>query len=311
MKSNYLLESVDSLSLQKEIENIINSLNFNDQYKVLYDLDEVELSSALEEIDTYSFFSSKKIIVIKNIFNKSNDKDVKHLLKYIDNYNSDNLLIMTAEKIDNRLALSKELKKNNNVCYKKIEIDPYQYIRNKLNGYKINNTTVSLLVDKCRGDITKIDTECEKLMVYKINELEITDLDISNLVVKKLGESNEIFYSLVNYIISKNKKKAFTTYKELLEYNVDSNSIIGLMASQMKLVAQIKVLKDENKTNQEILSILNLKSIYQVKKLSEYIYDYSYEEIANFINLLADTDYKIKSGKIDSSNAIELLIVSL
>lgn len=311
MKNNYLLESIDSLSLQKEIDNIINLLKFNDQYKVVYDLEEVELSSALEELDTYSLFSSKKVIIIKNIFNKSNDKDVKHLLKYIDNYNSDNLLIMTTEKIDNRLAFSKELKKNCNVSYNKIEIDPYQYIRNKLKNYKINNSTVSLLVDKCRSDITKIDNECEKLMVYKIKEKEITDLDVSNLVVKKLGESNDILYSLVNYVISKNKKKAFSAYKELLEYNVDANSIIGLMASQMKLIAQIKVLKDEGKSNQDILSILNLKSIYQVKKLSEYIYNYSYKEITNFINLLADTDYKIKSGKVDSSNAIELLIISL
>ena len=47
------------------------------------------------------------------------------------------------------------------------------------------------------------------------------------------------------------------------------------------------------------------------KKLSEYIYTYSLEDIHIFFNKLSDLDYKIKSGRIDSKDAIELLIIDL
>ena len=148
-------------------------------------------------------------------------------------------------------------------------------------------------------------------MMYRIDTREIVREDITNLVVKKLGDSNEILFSLVKAIMSKEKKQALKLYNDLKAYQIDANSIIGLMASQMKLVSQIKVLKEKNLNVNQIQQNLNLKSSYQVKKLSEYIYSYSYNDIKTFFNRLFDLDYSIKTGKVDSSNAIELLIINL
>ena len=83
------------------------------------------------------------------------------------------------------------------------------------------------------------------------------------------------------------------------------------MASQMKLISQIKVLKEDNFSNIEIQEKLNIKSLYQIKKLSEYIYNYSLLDIHSFFNKLSLLDYRIKSGKIDSKDAVELLIIDL
>lgn len=309
--NNYLLEASDHLLIQKEIENIIKKEGYNDQYQATYDLEETELANAIEDLDTYSFLSDKKVIIIKNILSSlATDSSKEHLLKYIENYNPSNLLIMTADKLDAK-TFSKKLKSSKNVTYKKLEVNEEEYIKDKLKDYKISKVDLIYLLDLCKNDITKIDSECDKLMIYKINDKEITKDDITNLVVKKLGDSNEILYSLVNAIMSKNKKLSLKIYQELKEYQIDSNSIIGLMTSQMKLISQIKVLKEDNLSNVEIQQKLNLKSIYQVKKLSEYIYNYTFKEIGDFYKKLADTDYKIKTGRIDSNDAIELLIINL
>ena len=309
--NNYLIESSDHLLVQKEIQKIIEKENFTSNYQTTYDLEEVPLINALEDLDTYSFLSDKKIVIIKNILSSFvTDNEKEHLLKYIDNYNPNNLLIMTCDKLDAK-SFSKKLKNIKNISYQKLQINEEKYTTDKLKGYKISKEDILYLIDLCKKDITKIDSECEKLMIYKINSKEIFHEDITNLVVKKLGDSNEILFSLVNSIISKNKKKALLLYQELKEYQIDSNSIIGLMASQMKLISQIKVLKEDNLSNMEIQESLKLKSIYQVKKLGEYIYDYSYKEIGDFLHKLADTDYKIKTGRIDSKYAIELLIINL
>lgn len=311
MKNSYLLETEDSVLLENKIEEIIKKTNFVDAYKSIYDIEDVNLDNALEDLDTYSFLSDKKIIIVKNFLNDNNDTRLEHLLRYIDNPNPDNLLILTTKKIDNRLNIIKLLKKNDNIDINSVEVDSYKYVSNLLKGYNIDNSSINLLIELCKNDITRLTSECNKLMIYKEDEKIITKDDINNLVIRKLGDSNELLFSLIKYIISKDKSMALKTYKELMLYNVDVNSIIGLMTSQIKLTYQIKLLSDENLSNNEIQDKLKLKSLYQVKKIKEYIYNYTYNEIYDFIHKLADVDYNIKSGRIDSSSAIEMLIINL
>ena len=308
---NYLLESSDHLLLEKKIDSIIEKEKFQGEYRATYDLEEVALANALEDLDTYSFLSSKKVIIIKNILSSLTlENEKKHLIKYLENPSSDNLLIMTSDKMDAK-TFSKKLKSLKTLEYQKLETNPVSFAKNILDGYKISNMDLSYLAELCNNDITKLNSECEKLMMYRIDTREIVREDITNLVVKKLGDSNEILFSLVKAIMSKEKKQALKLYNDLKAYQIDANSIIGLMASQMKLVSQIQVLKEKNLNVNQIQQNLNLKSSYQVKKLSEYIYSYSYNDIKTFFNRLFDLDYSIKTGKVDSSNAIELLIINL
>lgn len=308
---NYLLESSDHLLLEKKIDSIIEKEKFQGEYRATYDLEEVALANALEDLDTYSFLSSKKVIIIKNILSSlALENEKKHLIKYLENPSSDNLLIMTSDKMDAK-TFSKKLKSLKTLEYQKLETNPVSFAKNILDGYKISNMDLSYLAELCNNDITKLNSECEKLMMYKIDTKEIAREDITNLVVKKLGDSNEILFSLAKAIMSKDKKQALKLYNDLKVYQIDANSIIGLMASQMKLVSQIKVLKEKNLNVSQIQQNLNLKSSYQVKKLSEYIYSYSYNDIKTFFNKLFNLDYSIKTGKVDSSNAIELLIINL
>lgn len=308
---NYLLESSDHLLLEKKIDSIIEKEKFQGEYRATYDLEEVALDNALEDLDTYSFLSSKKVIIIKNILSSlALENEKKHLIKYLENPSSDNLLIMTSDKMDAK-TFSKKLKSLKTLEYQKLETNPVSFAKNILDGYKISNMDLSYLAELCNNDITKLNSECEKLMMYKIDTKEIAREDITNLVVKKLGDSNEILFSLAKAIMSKDKRQALKLYNDLKAYQIDANSIIGLMASQMKLVSQIKVLKEKNLNVSQIQQNLNLKSSYQVKKLSEYIYSYSYNDIKTFFNKLFNLDYSIKTGKVDSSNAIELLIINL
>ena len=103
--NNYYIETDNTFSLNKKIEEIINNNNFNEASKSIYSLDETPLENALEDLDTYSFLTSKKVIVIKNIdyLNKDDQIEEKeHLIKYLNNPNEDNLLIITANKLDKK-----------------------------------------------------------------------------------------------------------------------------------------------------------------------------------------------------------------
>ena len=187
---NYLLESSDHLLLEKKIDSIIEKEKFQGEYRATYDLEEVALANALEDLDTYSFLSSKKVIIIKNILSSlALENEKKHLIKYLENPSSDNLLIMTSDKMDAK-TFYKKLKSLKTLEYQKLETNPVSFAKNILDGYKISNMDLSYLAELCNNDITKLNSECEKLMMYKIDTKEIAREDITNLVVKKLGDSN-------------------------------------------------------------------------------------------------------------------------
>ena len=311
MKNNFLLESNDGIVLDKKIDKIISSTNFSNASKSSYDIEENDLSDALEDLDTYSFLNDKKVIIIKNPFCNYNEKKFNHLLKYIDNPNPDNLLILVCEKLDSRLTATKKLKSNKNIEILKLEVNPYQYVKNILKDFKISEDTINLLVEKCKGDITRLDSECNKLMLYKDNSKEITNTDVSNMVIEKLGESNEILFSFVNSLLSKDTTNSFKYYKDLSRYNIDSNSIIGLVTSQTRLIYQVKTLADKGLSNELIKDTLGVKSVFQIKKIKNYIYQYSYKELANLISSLALVDLNIKSGKLDANMAIDMLLINM
>lgn len=311
MKNNFLIEASDKVLLDNKINEIITKNKFNDVYISTYDLEENDLSDALEDLNTYGLFSEKKIIIIKNVFIDTKNKNLDNLINYINNYDKNYLLILIEPKFDNRLTILKDLKNNKNIEIVSLEINPNTYIKDYLKDYKIDSYTVNRIITLCKEDITRITNELDKLMMYKIKEKEITIDDVDLLVVEKLGDSSDTLFSLIRYIMSKDKVNAINTLNELRKYDVDINSIIGLMTSQINLIWGIKILSEKGINNDDMAKTLGVKSVYQIKKLKEYIYDYSYEDICSFIKTIADLDYKIKSGRVDKEKAIEILIINL
>lgn len=311
MQNNYLLESIDYILLKEMIESIIQDTHFTNASRSSYDLEEKDLGDALEDLDTYHLLSNLKVVIIKNVFSNIDEKKMEHLFQYIENFNPNNLLILTTKKLDHRQNSVKKIKKLQNLTIKKLQLDSFSYIKNKCSKYHIDPETIHLLANRCQNDFSKIENECNKLMLYKIDTLEITKEDIESLVIKKLGDSSELLFSFMKYLLTKDKKKALESYQELASYQIDSTSIIGLITSQLRLIYQVKILSEQKLNHQQITETLLLKSTYQVKKMSEYSFYYTDKELRDLIHSVANLDFDIKSGKVDSLVALDLFILNL
>lgn len=312
MQNNYLLEGQSFFEIENEINNIVKSLDFNDALRSNYDLSEVEFDNVLEDLDTYSFLSSKKIIIltgIENVNNDANKDKLEHLYKYLDNPNPDNLLFIWSLKFNNTLKVTKELKKR---CkYISVSLDPIKFAKNELKGYKISNIDIEYIVNKCLNDLSKIENEINKLKNYKYEEKTISREDIDELVMEKLGDSTELTFAFSRSLAEKDKKRALEQYFKLLNYNIEPLSIIGLIASQIRIIYQVKVLEKQRLSNDEIASMLGEKNSYRIKKTKELTRYYSESELLELMNTLADMDYKLKTTDSDPNNLIELFILNL
>ena len=312
MNCCYLIESEDSFAKQKEIERLKKENHFLDALISSYDLEEVPLENALEDLDTYGFLSSKKVVLIQNIEVLKYDdfqEDFEHLFRYLEKPNFDNLLIIEARKLNNTTKVAKTLKKK---CqYIEIVMDTKKYIKDTLKKYKIDSSTITYLDEYCLGDFTKISNECMKLMNYKADSLEITKKDIDDIVVKKLGDSKDLTFSFLRSLASKDIKDALEKYHELLSYDIEPLSIIGLLASQVRILYQVKVLEKKNLRDKEIASMLEEKSDYRIMKTRELTRFYSCDELLRFMQDLSNMDYQIKTGDSDGNSLIEMFILNI
>lgn len=180
MNNIYLIYGSENYLIKKELSKIIDNSNINEDSIIKYNLDEVNVSSVLEEASMVGLFSNEKLIICENSnfltgeFKKNIEHDIDSLEKYIEKPYEDVkiIFIVNKEKLDERKKIVKTLKKHSKVieCKKVESHDLNNYIYNyfKENGYNIEMNLVRLIIDKVKYDLSNIINECDKLMNYKI-----------------------------------------------------------------------------------------------------------------------------------------------
>ena len=310
--NNYLIESTDSLSLENEASKLIKDNKFTKASVYKYDLEETELENALEDLDTYGLFTQEKVIILKNIESLKYDdykSEFEHLFRYLDNPNQDNLLIIEVSKLSGTSKIGKILKEK--CTYNKVELNTKSYIKQLLKDYEVDPNTINLLDNYCLGDISKIYNECQKLKDYKYEEKVITEDDVKELVTKKLGDSKDLTFSFSRSIALRDKKGALKRYKELLSYNFEPISIIGLLSSQIRIIYQVKLLEKERLSDREIANILEEKSDYRITKTRELTKLCSEDSLLHLLQELSDIDFKMKTTDLDANALLEQFIINI
>ena len=244
----------------------------------------------------------KKIVKVFGL-DKIDDSDF--LIKYFDNALDNVLILVSYKELDNRKKLTKVLKEKTE--YKEIfSYDFNGYVKERLDGFKMNFMTINLLVSYCDGDIKRLFNELEKLKLYKFNEKVIT-LDDVNRIVRK-GYDSTIF-NLIDEINSGNKEKIYSIYRELLMENETEEKILYTIANHYRLLYKVKI-KSMSMSDSEMIRVYRLHP-YRLTKLKEQCRLVSREKILFMLKGLSDVDINVKSGKMDISTGMFLFLENL
>lgn len=285
---DYVLEEIDKIV--GESSNVIS-----------YDLDECSIKDAIIDLDTVSLFGKK----IVKVFGLDKIDDSDFLIKYFDNALDNVLILVSYKELDNRKKLTKVLKEKTE--YKEIfSYDFNGYVKERLDGFKMDFMTINLLVSYCDGDIKRLFNELEKLKLYKFNEKVIT-LDDVNRIVRK-GYDSTIF-NLIDEINSGNKEKIYSIYRELLMENETEEKILYTIANHYRLLYKVKI-KSMSMSDSEMIRIYRLHP-YRLTKLKEQCRLVSREKILFMLKGLSDVDINVKSGKMDISTGMFLFLENL
>lgn len=316
MNNCYYIENTDNKLIDNKIKDLLEEKKLNDIEPTIYDIETTSLDNALEDLDTYSFLTDKKIIIIRGLDKvvKSNldydfDKSIDHLLNYLDNPLDNNLLIIRVNSTDKRVKYYSKIQKKCTIIETDININ--KEVENLLKDYKLERGLIPYLIDYCDNNYTKIINECIKLKDYKYVSKEINIEDIDNTVIKEYNDSGNLIFEFLRSIGEKDIKRAIENYEELIKYDYKDIIIISQIDSQTRLLYQIKVLEEDNLNDDQIAKKLNQKSSYRIKKLRELTRLYSLKDLRNIFDKLSEIDLKSKTTDIDTSNLIKDFILSI
>jgi DNA polymerase-3 subunit delta len=228
--SNYLLISSDSF-LHTEAISLIKGLvpsgerdfNFHSFDLLSTEADKLPFEQILDVLNTASFFSGRKFVVIENV-QKLLKKEIQKLESYLLNPSKGSVMIML-----NAGTLKKELKekvreaKQIVLDVRERDIPAWLQERSRLKGFEISEGTAAYLLGIVGPDLGMLSSELEKLMLTGSTKIEKKDI-----VEVVEGKRSYSAFALIDAIKAKDTEKVFKIYGVLKETE-EPYSLLGAL----------------------------------------------------------------------------------
>lgn len=317
MKNIYLFIGDNPASITMRINRIISEEHIDEFSITKYDCEVDSLDSALEDALTIPFMSDKKVVLIKNpifLTKQSNVKDYSLFMQYLKKPMESTTLIINAAALtlDEKKDAVIELKKKAEIINikKPSDVELYGVLSTicKHAGVCIKEEAQKRFFEYIgTNDIVRLRQEASKL-ILNVGSGGVITLDLVEMLVVKDME-NDIF-ALTNAIIKKDRQKAYATYRDLILTTTDAVSLVNQVSSTMRNLYAVGLLLDENCSQTDIQSRLNIKSGYAYNLIKNYK-SMEKERIMHAIWSLAELDYKIKSGKVEAKKGFEMFVLEI
>jgi len=287
--------------------------------------DELSVSEISEYLDSYSIFSEKRVLVIKNAErlgeedkNRKQPERQKRMLELIaDNLSQpepSQVIILIAESIDGRLAGWKTIKDN---C-QMIECEPIKYsghmktwLESTLRDHQksMEAKAKNLFLEKVELDFCTAENELEKLFVYIGERKTITENDVNTtLPTSRAGSVGELYKALG----SRNTQEVVAKAMDMLENDWKDLQILANLIRFFLTIWKIHALKAKHLTDNEI-SRSHLNEIFDSQRSDYMAYarKYTAKELPFIFKILLETDAQIKLSMADSETLMTLCILKI
>jgi len=315
----YLVYGSEPYLIQETIQKIKENALTDDEVEfniTTFDMEETPVQFAIEEAETFPFMGERKLIIIHNpVFLTAEKAKVEHnialLLEYIDNPSPFSIVVFAGnyEKLDERKKITKQLKRKASVVeVKKLkdqELSNWISSQAKSFGVSIEQAAVQELITTAGQNLMLLTNELEKMALYVGNEGVITFQVVSNLASKSLEQT---IFTLIDFIMNRRTTQAIQLLQQLLKQKEEPIKILALMASQIRTMYTAKSLAQEGYGQQQIATLLKIHP-FRVKLALEKARSFQEKELMSILNNMADADYKMKTGQMDKTLLLELIIL--
>ncbi|MCM3725194.1 DNA polymerase III subunit delta [Neobacillus cucumis] len=319
----YLLYGTEAF-LINETKQLLLSQILNEEEKDFnfsaYDLEETPVDFALEDAETFPFLGEKKVVFLHNpVFltaEKTKEK-VEHNLAKLEAYLKEpapyTVMVISApyEKLDERKKITKELKRNAELVEaKKLsehELKKWVKERARSNGLEFEEKAIDQLLSLAGTNMFMLSSEVDKLSLYAAEQKRIDSELVEKLVARTLEQN---IFTLIERVVQRRLEEALRIYYDLIKQNEEPIKILALLSGQFRLIYQVKELSRRGYGQQQIAGYLKIHP-FRVKLALGQAGSFTDEELANLMEMLAEADYQMKTGGMNKSLLIEMLLFRL
>lgn len=322
IKPIYLLYGEEDFLFEQIIGKLKESLvapEWQDFNYTNVDLLKIPLEVAVEETETYPFGAGKRLVVARNayIFTAANIRhQVEHnldsLVEYLEHPTDFSVLVFIVpyEKLDERKKIVKQISKMGRVLEAKpLNHDEWRsWVRRRVKekGIQLEEQGMNLLFLYLPNNLRILESELDKLALFALDKPDgqITIHELERLVSRTV--EGDVF-ALVDKVVRKDFHGAFEIYQELMKQNEEPIRILTLLARQVRIIVQAKVLSSQGYSQKQIATQLKLHP-YPVKLALEQGKGFKENELLQFLDNIAEADYLIKTGQKDKRLALEMIL---
>lgn len=313
----YLIDFCIEKIKDKYISPSLETLNY-----INMDGKETMVSDIVNASETLPFMSEKKIVIVNDPpwFKASGkSEDLDELINYIKRPSASTslIIIIRSETVDKRKKMVKEIKKKDGLIeFSKIkgqDINKWvekhfrkekKIISNKELNYFVEMT--GYLDSNSNKTLYDVENEIEKVCNYLGERNTVEVADIENVLIKSLHSN---IFALVDSIGEMNYAKGISLFNEMTLNNEPHQLIIHMITRQFRLLLMAKLLHQKGYSIGNIAKKMAVPS-FVGRKLINQSNNFSVEELKEGLNQCLVTDKNIKTGKMDSGVAIEILIMN-
>ncbi|MCX7694570.1 MAG: DNA polymerase III subunit delta [Caloramator sp.] len=277
---------------------------------LIMDGESVNIESIINACETTPFMSDKRLIHIKNanyIF--ENNALSNDLVKYLNKIPNTNILLLSSyTNIDKIGNLYKLFKTNGMVIeYKKLKGENLQeYIQNYLikENKTITKSNLLYLTSELALSNENIDLELKKLVDYLGDKKTVDKTDIEIIISKSI--ENNVF-RLLDYITIKEIDDAIKVYNQMILQGEEELMILSMIFRNFKIMYLLKIYIENYN---DVVKKYNIRD-FALKNYLKWIKKYELKDLKKNIKKCYEYDLKIKQGELNSTVAIENLIIEL
>lgn len=315
----YLVKWAVETLVKKYVNPATKSMDY-----VLLDDDHVTCSQVIEAAETFTMFSERRVVWVRNFKPLGSDSprgyskdEIRALAEYLENSNESTILIFSAEEIKGSAVLPSALKKYGQT-YDFAQIDRAEltsFARKRFHaaGIEVSPRALSALID-ATGYYNK---ESDYRLFHFANDIQkviahsdgysITEEDIIKTVS---GDMDTFVFDMLDGISSNQKDRAFAILYNMLHSGSDPFSIIGAIVSQFEMMLSVKQMREDGMDLTAIHKKLG-GSEFRIKKMIPYVNKYSVDKLKQTLSAIYQVDRNIKTGLLEPQMALEMFIAGI
>ena len=312
---NYMLFGSELYNLRQRRQAIIREILQDDDFNLHVHNGDIVMEDVISDCQMLPFFSEAKVVIVENppflTSTKQADEDALELLmNYLKSPAEFTTLILYCDQsLDKRrssfTALRKLLKTEEFDTLK--QDDFLRIVKQDLRDHnlKLEGKAYNLLTERLPLDVDNWKNELGKLLLYPGR---LDEEAIRNLIARPIEDD---VFELSNAVVNRKLDKAIECYHDLIRNNRDMTaSLIGLLAYQLRFMAQVRNMYEQGYKGAEIAS--HYKTVeFRIRKTLEASGRMTSKELMGILDELSVLDQDIKTGKVNGELGLELFIMKV